>query len=334
MVLEVVGQAQHVELIERNQFVEQEQVQRRSFESGRLVQLAVGFADLVVLLGFADLVDDEFDDRLLDLRPRRVFRQFGFDAVLDTFGDLGRFERIVQHQQRIVVAVRSAVATAGVFREIGSLRRQRDGSETFAGRRQVFGRRQRRNRLDSRLRVDIVHDVARNRPPLGHRGIFDLHAFGIRFVEEQRDLATVQETQEVIDRLGIKIGITGRIVRVVDNDRSILAEQIPQAAAVVEQRQRRFDPRQAVDQPIVSQAAVCVVLDLDVERIDVETVVRQQILILPSLYAVVNDIGFRTAVRIEQQVADNHLHRIRCRSLIHIAERRQEILDDILVVVA
>ncbi len=65
---------------------------------------------------------------------------FGSSAStrLDTFGDLGRFERIVQHQQRIVVAVRSAVATAGVFREIGSLRRQRDGSETFAGRRQVL----------------------------------------------------------------------------------------------------------------------------------------------------------------------------------------------------
>lgn len=97
------------------------------------MQLAVRFADLVRLLGLVDLVDDEADDRFLDLRTRSVLGQFGFDLVLDAFGYLCRLQRVVEHQQRVVISVRGAVAAAGVLGEVRRLRRQCDGAETFAG---------------------------------------------------------------------------------------------------------------------------------------------------------------------------------------------------------
>ena len=63
-----------------------------------------------VLLGLFELADDKFDDRLFDFRTRSVFRQFGFDLVFDALSYLGDLERIVEHQQRVVVAVFGAVA--------------------------------------------------------------------------------------------------------------------------------------------------------------------------------------------------------------------------------
>ena len=298
------------------------------------MQLAVRLADFVRLLGLVDLVDDEADDRFLDLRTRSVLGQFGFDLILDAFGYLCRLQRVVEHQQRVVISVRGAVAAAGVLGEVRRLRRQRDGAEAFAGGGQIFGRGKRRDRLDARLRVDVVHDVARQRPPLGHRAVLDLDAFGVCFVQKQRDLAAVQKAQEIVDRLAVEVGISRRVVRVVDDDRRVFAEQVPQATAVVEQCERRLDAQQFVDQTVVSQTAVGVVLDLDVERIDVETVVGQQVLVLPCLHGVIDDIGLRPAVRVEQQVADDHLYGVRHRGLVQIAQSRQEVLDDLLVVVA
>ena len=118
--------------------------------------------------------------------------------------------------------MRGAVAAAGVLGEIRCLRRQRDGAEAFAGGGQIFGRGERRDRLDARLRVDIVHDVARQRPPLGHRAVLDLDAFGVCLVQKQRDFAAVQEAQETVDRFAVEVGISRRVVRVVDDDRRIL----------------------------------------------------------------------------------------------------------------
>ena len=76
---------------------------------------------------------------------------------------------------------------------------------------------------------------------------------------------------------------------------------------------------QPVDQAVVGKPAFVVVLDFDVERIDVETVVRQQVFVLPGLDRIVNDLGLRPAVRVEQQVADDHLYGIRYRGLVEVA---------------
>ena len=198
------------------------------------MQLAVGFADLVVLLGLFELADDKFDDRLFDFRTRSVFRQFGFDLVFDALGYLGDLERIVEHQQRVVVAVFGAVAGPCVFCEVRCLGSDGYGAEAFARGGEVLRGRKRRNGLDTRLRVNVVHDVARKRTPFWQLAVFDLDALCVCFVEEQRDFATVQETQKVVGRLAVEIGITRGIVRVVDDDRRIFAEKVPQAAAVVE----------------------------------------------------------------------------------------------------
>ena len=127
------------------------------------------------------------------------------------------------------------VASPGIFSKIGSLRRYCYRTQTFTGGSQIFRCRERGNRFDTCLRIDIVHDVARQRTPFRQVTIFDLHTLRISLVEEQRDFATVQEAQEIVGSIAVEVGVSGRIVRIIDDDRRILAEQIPQAATVVKQ---------------------------------------------------------------------------------------------------
>ena len=88
---------------------------------------------------------------------------------------------------------------------------------------------------------------------------------------------------------------------------------------------------QFVDQSVIRQTALTVVLDLDVERIDIEAVIRQQVFVLPRLNLVVDHVRFGPTVRIEQQIANDHLYIVRDRGLIQITQCGQEVFDNIFV---
>ena len=87
---------------------------------------------------------------------------------------------------------------------------------------------------DIGLGIDIIDDIPRDRTPFRHMFIRNLHTVGISFVEKKSNLTSIHQFQERIQSFGIEIRITGRITRIVDQNRRILTKQIPKAATIVE----------------------------------------------------------------------------------------------------
>ena len=129
----------------------------------------------------------------------------------------------------------------------------------------------------------------------------------------------------------IKIGITGRIGRIVDNEHRVFAEAVPKGAGIIKQVEGVADQFEFGLKPLKIDPPILIQFNIDIKRIDVEPVRREQIAVLPGGFLHEIDERVRLAAFPEEKVADNHLHVVGYRSFVESSQLTEEILDDFLI---